>query len=130
MAKDDTNVKDALDHVRAAAQELHGAISDAAAKRGGATKADLEAFAQKAKAVTESAKGSLSTQNEAAKKHLSEAVSKLEATQKHVAEGLKSSGQTFQTSINHALADARASVQKVSEAVAAKRSAISTKKPK
>jgi hypothetical protein len=31
------------------------------AKRGGATKADLEAFAQKEKAVTESAKGSLST---------------------------------------------------------------------
>jgi len=125
-----TKVKDTLDHVREAAQEFHGRISDAAAKRGGATKADLEAFAQKAKAVTDSAKGSLATQHEASKKHLSEAVSKLEATQKHVAEGLKSSGQAFQTSINHALADARASVQKVSEAVAEKRSAISTKKPK
>ena len=51
----DPKVKDALDHVRTAAQELHGAMSDAAAKRAGATKADLEAFAQKAKAVTESA---------------------------------------------------------------------------
>jgi hypothetical protein len=56
MGKIETNVKDALDHIRAATQELHGAISDAAAKRGGATKADLEALAQKAKAVTESAK--------------------------------------------------------------------------
>ena len=33
MGKMDTNVKDALEQVRAATQELHGAISDAAAKR-------------------------------------------------------------------------------------------------
>ena len=49
----------------------------------------------------------------------------LEATQKHVAESLKSSGQSFQTSVQKALADARASAQKISEAVAAKRSAAS-----
>jgi magnesium-transporting ATPase (P-type) len=36
MGKIDTNIKDALDNVRTAAQGLHGAISDAAAKRGGA----------------------------------------------------------------------------------------------
>ena len=125
MGKMDTNVKDALDHIRAATQELHGAISDAVAKRGGATKADLETFAQKAKTVTESAKGSISTQHDAAKKHLADAVSHLEATQKHVAESLKSSGHAFQTSVQKVLADARASAQKVSEAVAAKRSATS-----
>ena len=130
MGKIETNVKDALDHLRAATQELHGAISDAVAKRGGATKADLEVFAQKAKAVTESAKGSISTQHEAAKKHLTEAVTHLEATQMHVAEGLKSSGQVFQTSVQKTLADARASAQKVSEAVAAKRSALSKKTQK
>jgi hypothetical protein len=125
MGKMDTNVKDSLDHVRAATQELHGAISDAVAKRGGATKADLEAFVQKAKVAAESAKGSISTQHDAAKKHLADAVTHLEATQKHVSEGLKSSGQAFQNSIKQALADARASAQKVSEAVAAKRSATS-----
>jgi ABC-type Zn uptake system ZnuABC Zn-binding protein ZnuA len=130
MAEMDTNVKESLDHVRAATQELHGAISDAIAKRGGATKADLEALAQKAKAVTESAKGSISTQHEAAKKYLADAVTHLEATQKHIAESLKSSGQAFQTSVQKVRADARASVQKVSEAVAAKRSATSTKNPK
>jgi hypothetical protein len=129
MGKMDTNVKDSLDHIRAATQELHAAISDAMAKRGGATKADLEAFAQKAKAVTESAKGSISTQHEAAKKYLTDAVTHLEATQKHVAESLKSSGQAFQTSVQKALADARASAQKLSEAVAAKRSAASTNPP-
>ena len=129
MGKMDTNVKDALDQVRAATQELHGAISDAMAKRGGATKADLEAFAQKAKAATESAKGSINTQHDAAKKDLADAVTHLEATQKHVAESLKSSGQAFQTSVQKALADARASAQKLSEAVAAKRSAASTKTP-
>jgi hypothetical protein len=130
MGKIDTNIKDSLDHVRAATQELHGAISDAAAKRGGATKADLEAFAQKAKAAAESAKGSLSTQHDAAKKHVAEAVTQLEAMQKHIAESLKSSGQAFQTSVQKALADARASAQKISEAVAAKRSAASAKNPK
>jgi hypothetical protein len=120
-------VKDALDQLRADTQELHGKISDAAAKRGGAIKADLEAVSQKAKAVRESVKGSIGAQHEATKKHLAEAVTHLEATQKHAAEALKSSGQAFQTSVGHALADARASVQKVSEAVAAKRSAESTK---
>jgi hypothetical protein len=130
MGKMDTNIKDSLDHVRAATQELHGAISDAVAKRGGATKADLEAFAQKAKAAAESAKGSLSAQQDAAKKHLADAITHLEATQQHITDSLKSSGQAFQTSVQKALADARASAQKISEAVAAKRSAASTKTPK
>ena len=125
MGKIETNVKDPLDQIRAVTQELHEAISDAAAKRGGATKADLEALAQKAKTVTESAKGAISTQRDAAKKHLTDGVTHLEATQKHVAESLKSSGQSFQTSVQKALADARASAQKISEAVAAKRSAAS-----
>jgi len=119
----DTKVKDALNHVRASAQELHGAISDAAAKHGGALKADLESIPQKAKALTESIKGSVGGQNEATKKHLKEATTYLEALQKHAAEGLKSTGKAFQTSVRKTLADARASVQHVSEAVAAKRSA-------
>ncbi|HUL10657.1 MAG TPA: hypothetical protein VLU73_00575 [Methylococcaceae bacterium] len=123
----DTKVKDALDHIRASTQELHKAISDAAAKRGGALKADLEVVPQKAKAITESIKGSIDTQNEAIKKDLKEAATYLEAVQKHAAEGLKRTGHAFQASIRQTLADARASAQKVSEAVAAKRSAESTK---
>ena len=116
-----------LDHVRAAAQELHRAISDAAAKHSGAVKSDLEAVGQKAKAVTESVKASIGVQNEAAKSHLKGAVTDLEVLQKHAAEAVKNSGRAFQASIRQTLADARASVQKVSEAVAAKRSAESTK---
>jgi len=130
MGKMDINIKDALDHVRASTQELHKTISDAVAKREGATKADLEAFAQKAKSVAESAKSSISTQNEAVKKHLADAVTHLEATQKHAAESLKSSGKAFHNSIKQAVTDARASVEKISEAVAAKRSAESKKTPK
>ncbi len=127
--KVDTKIKDALDHIRAAGQELHRAISDAAAKRGGAVKADLEAVSNKAKTVTESIKGTIGGQNEAAKKHLTEAVTHLEATQKHAAESQKSSGEAFHTSIKKVVADARAAVQNISEAVAAKRSAA-TKQPK
>ena len=121
----DTKVKDAVDQVRASAQELHKAISDAAAKTGGAAKADLQAVQQKAKAAADSIKGSLGTQNAATKKSLTEAVTYLEATGKHAAEGVKSSGKEFQTAVRQTIADARAAVQKVSEAVAAKRTAES-----
>jgi len=124
------NMSKDLDHVRTAAQDLHRALSDAAAKRGGAVKADLEAVGQKAKAVTESVKATISVQNEATKKHLKEALTDFEALQKHTAEALKNSGQAFQASIRQTLADARASAQSVSEAVAAKRSTESTKSPK
>jgi fructose-specific phosphotransferase system component IIB len=78
----------------------------------------------------ESAKASLGAQNEVTKKHLTDAVAQLEATQKHAAEGLKTSGQAFQNSVKQALADARASVQKASEAVAAMRSPTSTRPPR
>jgi exonuclease VII small subunit len=123
----DAKVKDALDNVRTAAQELHKAISDAIIKRGGATKADLESFGQKIKSITDSAKSTVNTQNAAVKKHMNEAVTQLEATQKRVNDGLKASGEKLQTSVRQTLADARASVQKISEAVAAQRSAASNK---
>lgn len=120
----------ALANVRAATQELHGAISDAAAKRGAAVKVELEAVPQKAKAVADSIRSALASQNEVSKKHLTEAVTHLEATQKHAAESLKSSGQAFQTAVRQAMTDARAAAQKVSEAVAATRSAESTQSAK
>jgi hypothetical protein len=122
----DTQVKDAVDQVRAAAQELHKAISDAAAKQGGATKADLEAVPQKAKAAIDSIKTSVAAQNEVAKQRLTEAATYLEASGKHAAEGVKSSGKEFQTAVRQTIADARAAAQKASEAVAAKRAAGAT----
>jgi hypothetical protein len=122
----DTKVKDAVDKARAAAQELHRAISDAAAKQGGAAKADLEAVPPKARAAIESIKSSSAVQNETAKKRLAEAVTYLEATGKDAAEGVKSSGKEFQSAVRQTITDARAAVQKVSEAVAAKRTAEST----
>ena len=122
----DVKVKTALDHVRSAAQELHGAMSDAASKRGDAMKADLQVISQKAKALTDSVKGSMGAQNEVAKKDLAGAVTYLQSTQKNIGESLKSSGKAYQDSFRKALADARASVQKVTDAVAATRSAATT----
>jgi hypothetical protein len=122
----ETQVKDAVDQVRAATQQLHKTISDAAAKRGGAAKADLQAVPQMAKAAIDSIKGSMSAQNEAEKKRLAEAVTYLEATGKHAADGVKSSGKEFHTAVRQTISDARAAAQKVSEAVAAKRTAEST----
>jgi hypothetical protein len=65
--------KNSLATVRAAAQKLHGAITDATAKRGEAMKADLLAIPHKAKAVAESVKESLGAQGAASKKHLTAA---------------------------------------------------------
>ena len=122
----DTQVKDAVDQVRSATQQLHKAISDAAAKRGGAAKADLQAVPQMAKAAIDSIKGSMAAQNEVAKERLAGAVTYLEATGKHAADGVKSSGKEFQTAVRQTISDARAAAQKVSEAVAAKRTAGAT----
>jgi len=117
-----------LERIRGAAQALHGAISDAAAKRGDAIKADLTAVERKAKSITESVKATIGMQTEStAQKRLKEAVANLEAVQKHAAEALQNSGQAFNTSIRQTVADARTSVQKLSEAVAAVRSATFTK---
>ena len=122
----DTQVKDAVDQVRSATQQLHKAISDAASKRGGAAKADLQAVPQMAKAAIDSIKGSMPAQNEVAKKRLAEAVTYLEATGTHAADGVETSGKEFQTAVRQTISDARAAAQKVSEAVAAKRTAEST----
>jgi hypothetical protein len=122
----DTEIKDAIDQVRSATQQLHKAISDAAAKRGGAVTADLQAVPQMAKAAVDSIRGSMAAQNEAARKRLAEAVTYLEATGKHAADGVRSSGKEFQTAVRQTIADARAAAQKVSEAVAANRTAGST----
>lgn len=121
-----TSMNTDLDRIRAAAQELHRVISDAAAKGSGPMKADLEAVGQKARSLTASVKASISAQNEAARKDLQAAVADLDAAQKHASEAMKNSGQAFQASVRRTLADARASVQKVSEAVAATRSANSS----
>jgi hypothetical protein len=122
----DTEIKDAIDQVRSATQQLHKAISDAAAKRGGAVTADLQAVPQMAKAAVDSIRGSMAAQNEAARKRLAEAVTYLEATGKHAADGVRSSGKEFQTAVRQTIADARAAAQKVSEAVAATRREGST----
>src|SRR5207302_615078 len=72
-----TEVKDAIDHLRSSAQELHKAISDAAAKRSGATKADLATLTEKAKTVAQSAKASVKAEQGKVAKQLTDAVQAL-----------------------------------------------------
>jgi hypothetical protein len=126
----ETKIKDALDHARTAAQELHAALSDAAAKHGGALRADIEAIPLMSKAIVESLKNSLGLQNESTRKSVAEAVTFLEATGTHAAEALRSSGEDAVNSIQRAIADARASAQKISEAVAEKRAAAGARAAK
>jgi exonuclease VII small subunit len=60
-------------------------------------------------------------------KHLTNAVEHLEATQANLSDSLKATGAGLDTSVKKVLAEARASVQKLSEAVAEKRAANSAK---
>lgn len=135
MEKPETAVQDTLEEVRTAVQELHKAISSTLAKRGNATKAEVEGVIKKAKDATESAKSAMSSRHEAAKQQLAEVVAKLEAAQGHAAESLKSSGEAVRkagpaigaaalgaTGLIMALAVVRDSAQKISEAIAARRS--------
>ncbi|HTS81750.1 MAG TPA: hypothetical protein VMH40_14210 [Myxococcaceae bacterium] len=122
-----TKTPDPLSKARAAAQELHAALSDAATKQGGAVKADLEAVQQKTRALMDSLKTSVNAQQEAARKHLKEAIAKLDTAQKHAMEGAKSFGQAFEASVRKTVADARASAQHISEALAEERSANARK---
>ena len=117
-----TEVDAALDHARAAAQDLHAALTDAVAKQGGAIKEDLDALPAKARAIVDSISRSAAAQNVVTKKTMGEAMTYLEATATRIAEALQASGHAAEVAIQQAVVDARASVQSISEAVAAHRS--------
>ena len=127
-AEAQTKIKDALDHGRAAAQELHGALSDAVGIGSKAMKSDLEALAHKATAIADSIGSSLEAQADATKTGIGEAVAYLQGAAQHTAQAVKSSGHDAERSIRQAIGDARAALQKISEAVAEKRSAAPTGK--
>jgi hypothetical protein len=124
----EAKVKDAIDNLRSAAQDLHRQITDAAAKKSGATKADLAALTEKAKSLAKSVKASIDIQQGNVAKHLTDAITHLEATQANLSDSLKATGAGFDASVKKVLVEARASVQKLSEAVAEKRAANSAKK--
>src|SRR5262249_29259867 len=117
----DTKVKDSLDKVRASGQELHAAISDAAAKRGTDAKAAFQEIPGKLKGLNDSVKASMAGQSDTVKKHLTDAMTNLQEAQKHASDSLKANGEAFQSSVRQTLANTRTSVQNISEAVAAKR---------
>ena len=125
-----STLKQALDEARAAAQDLHGALSDAVARRGGAIKADLEPIPLQATAIAEQLQHALGAPGKVDNAAFDRAIAHLEATSAHVAKALKSSGKVAETAVRHALADARTSVQSLSEAVAVNRSATSQTSPK
>jgi hypothetical protein len=126
----DTKTTDPLSKARAAAQELHATLSDAASRRGGAAKADLEAVQEKTRTLIESLKTSVSPKDEAARKQINEAMANLESARKYAVDGAKSFGEAFQGSVRKALAEARASAQNISEALAQQRASSSKQKQK
>lgn len=133
MEKPATAVHDTLDHARIAIQELHQTISGMLANRASTRKAEVEGAIQKAKTAAAATKSAMGAQHgaaqEAIKQRLTEAVGKLEASEKHMTESLKGSGGAFDVALSKALADARTSVQNVSEAIAAQRSKQAAKHP-
>ena len=59
---------------------------------------------------------------------MTDVVKHLEATEASRSDSMKAAGTEFDTSVKKGLGEARAAVQKVSEAVAEKRAALSAKK--
>jgi|GEM_PF-2064317 len=114
-------VRDALDHAREAAQELHAALTDAATRRKAVVRDELAVLPSKAKSIADSLGHSIDTQTVFTRRAIGEAVTYLDATQTHIADALKSSGHAAEGLIRSAIADARQSVQKISEAVADRR---------
>ncbi len=116
--------------IRIAAQDLHSAISDAATQRGQVIKDRLQAIAPTVSPLIASIKTVIGAQTEIAKKHLAEAIEKFEGAEAQIAVTLKTTGQAFHIALQQALADSRSAVQKISEVVAATRSARATPKTK
>ena len=112
-------LNDALDHARTSAQELLGALSDAAARQGGAIMADLEALPPRAKAIADAIAHSFDQQSMATQHAVGEARTALEATATQAGLAFKSSGQAAEIAMQQAIAEARASVQKLGDAIAA-----------
>jgi hypothetical protein len=112
-----------LDGIRVATQDLHSAISDAAVKHHQASLDKLLKVVPQPAAIIAAVRAVIGAQTEVARKHLTEVVALLEGTEAQIAVSLKTTGQEFHTAIRQALADSRSAVQKVSEVVAATRSA-------
>ena len=91
----DVRVRDALDHARAAAQDLHAALTDAVARRGGAVRADFEALPLKARAIAEQVGHSLEIENIIARHALGEALTLLDATHNDIAGALNVSLEEY-----------------------------------
>jgi len=119
-----TKSNEALERVRAAAQELHLALGDAAAKGDEAVRADLQDLPQKAKALVDSLQRSRDEEGgDTASLQLDEAVRFLEEMQRHGNESLAATGAALRTGLRQTMSDARDAVQKIGEALATKSAA-------
>jgi ElaB/YqjD/DUF883 family membrane-anchored ribosome-binding protein len=118
--------RDALDDARAKAQDLHSAIMRALSSGAEASKSEVQSLAKKAQESADLAKTAMTLGYRAGeiRQQLQQAVDRLEDVRNSALESVKSSGAEFRESLTKALAEARTSVQHISEAVAAKRAEI------
>jgi ElaB/YqjD/DUF883 family membrane-anchored ribosome-binding protein len=126
IGKAGAKARDALDDARTKAQELHGAIINALSSGAEGAKSTVESVVKKAEESADLAKTAMKLGYRAGeiRQQLQQAVDRLEDVRKSASEGQRSSGKEFRDSLTKALAEARASVQHITEAVAAKRSEI------
>ena len=119
-----TTVDNALEKARADAQILHQNIEAATAKNEAALRAGLETSAAKAKALASELSAMRELQIEDVKRHAKTAVAHLESA----AQEAKAIGSVTETQLQQRrramLADVRAALTNIGEAVAAHRSAL------
>jgi ElaB/YqjD/DUF883 family membrane-anchored ribosome-binding protein len=126
IGKAGTKARDTLDEARGKAQELHSAIIQALSSGAEAARSEVEAVVQKAQESADLAKAAMTLGYRAGeiRQQLQQAVDRLEDVRDCASRSVKGSGTEFRDSLTKALAEARSSVQHISEAVAAKRAEI------
>jgi ElaB/YqjD/DUF883 family membrane-anchored ribosome-binding protein len=118
--------RDALDEARTKAQELHRAIIGALSNGVAAARSEVESVLKKAQESADFAEAAMKIGYRAGetRQQLQQAIDRLEDVRKSASASLQSSGAEFRESLSKALAEARTSVQLISEAVASKRAEI------
>jgi hypothetical protein len=117
-----TKIKDALDHARSEAQELHKQVEANTARDHAALKADLVKAGAKAQQLANSLKSAVDGQRSDAAQHIKDATKQLEDAAKHTHDVADASASQLKDHNKALLSKIHSAAQSLSHAVASTRS--------
>lgn len=122
-----SKIKDALDHARSEAQDLHKNIEASTAKDHAALRAEIQSTAARAQQLAGSLKTVVDGQRSDAKQHIKDAIAQLDDAAKHAGDVASASAAQLKELNAAMLAKVRDAVQSLSHAVASQRSTTAAK---